>query len=99
MLSFIDKVTIGTSFALFASIVASVVDPFGIHSKGGLAARLAGTLVLSNISEIIQSFVHDKLNSSSQLIKGKSRDAQKLLKYFNGTKTSVSNVLLCIILI
>ena len=88
MLSFLDKVTIGTSFALFASIVASVVDPFGIHSKGGLAARLAGTLVLSNISEIIQSFVHDKLNSSSQL-----------LKYFNGTKTSVSNVLLCIIML
>ena len=36
----------------------------------------------------------DKSISISQLISGKSRDLQKLVKYFNGTATSAFNVLL-----
>ena len=33
-------------------------------------------------------------NSISYIINGKSRNLQKLLKYFNGTTTSLSNILL-----
>ena len=43
-------------------------------------------------SDITQYLDHDKSSSISQLIKGKSRDLQKLLKYFNGTTTSASNL-------
>ena len=39
-------------------------------------------------------FDHGKSTSISQLIKGKWRNLQKLLKYFNETTTSTSNVLL-----
>ena len=39
---------------------------------------------------------HYKSISISQLINGKSRDLQKLRKYFNRTTTSASNVLLSI---
>ena len=35
------------------------------------------------------SFVHDKSSSTSQLIKGKSRDFQKLLKYLSETWNSM----------
>ena len=34
-------------------------------------------------------FVHLKSSSTSQFIEGKSRDPKKLLKYYNGTTTSV----------
>ena len=47
-----------------------------------------------DISDLIHSFDHDKLSSVSKLINGKSRNLQKLLKYFNVTTTSVCNVLL-----
>ena len=57
---------------------------------GGIAAT-AGVL---DISDIIRYLEHDKLSSISQLIKGKSKDIQKLLKFFNGTTTSASNILL-----
>ena len=39
-----------------------------------------------DISDIMQSFDHNKSISFSQLIKGKSGDLQKLLKYFNSNK-------------
>ena len=47
-----------------------------------------------DISDTIQVFFHDKSSSILLLIKGNSRDLQKLIKYFNGTGTSVSIVLL-----
>ena len=56
-----------------------------------LQAELAGALGVFGISEIMQP--SSKSKSVSQLIKGKSRDFQKLLKYFNGTATFVSTVL------
>ena len=46
-------------------------------------------LKLLSSSDNTQHFDHDKLSSISQLIKDKSRDLQKLLKYFNGITTSV----------
>ena len=46
-----------------------------------------------DISDIIYFFVHLKSSSISQLIKCKSRNLQKLLKYFNRATTSVSNLL------
>ena len=63
-------------------------------SVSGLPPGLADTSGVLDVSEITQSFNYDKSSSISQLIKSKSRNLQKLLKYFNGTATSVSNVLL-----
>ena len=42
----------------------------------------------------MHSFDHDKSSSVLQLISGLSIDLQKLLKYFNGTTTSASSILL-----
>ena len=39
-----------------------------------------------------QSFVHDKSSSISQFINGKSRDLQKLLRYFSEIVTSTLKV-------
>ena len=36
----------------------------------------------------MKSFVDNKSSSTSQLIKGKSRDLEKLLRYLNGIMTS-----------
>ena len=52
------------------------------------------TLNVLYISDIKQYFDHDKSSSISQLIQSKLRDLQKLDNYFNGTTTSVSNILL-----
>ena len=52
------------------------------------------TAAILDISDTTQYFDHDKSSSISQLIKGESRDLQKLLKYFNGTTTSASDILL-----
>ena len=54
----------------------------------------SATAAVSNITDVIQLFDHDKSSSISQLIKGKQRNLQKLLKYLNGTTTFASNVLL-----
>ena len=58
------------------------------------AGELTATATVLDISDIVQYVVHLKSSSMSQLIKGKSKLFQKLLKYFNGTTISVSNVLL-----
>ena len=42
----------------------------------------------------MQCFDHDNSNSISQLIRGKSKDLQKLLKSYNGAATPVSNAIL-----
>ena len=42
-----------------------------------------------------QSFAHDKSSSTSQLIKGKLSDLQKLLRYLNEIVTSMLNVGIC----
>ena len=47
-----------------------------------------------HISDIMQFFDHFKSSSILQLIKSKSRNLQKLLKYFNGTSTSASIIVL-----
>ena len=43
-------------------------------------------LLLASINT--ECFVHNKSISTSQLIKGKSSDLQKLLRHFNGIVTS-----------
>ena len=53
----------------------------------------AAAISLFDISDVIQFPYHDKLNVILQLIKNKSKDLQKLLKYFNLTTTFVSDVL------
>ena len=61
---------------------------------GGL---VPGLLIASGVFDnldVIQFFDHVKSISVSQLIKLKSRYLKKLLKYFNVTTTSASNLLL-----
>ena len=60
------------------------------EGTGGLVGTAGGL----DISNIMQCLDHDKSSSISQLIKSKSRGLQKLLKYFNRTTTSASNILL-----
>ena len=45
---------------------------------------------------LCNNFNHDKSSSILQLLKDKLRDLRKLLKYINGTTTSVSKVLILI---
>ena len=63
-----------------------------------LAFEFPGILGVIDISDIMHSFEHDKSSFISQfsqfLHSGKLRNPRKLLKYFNGPTTSVSNVLL-----
>ena len=63
-------------------------------SRRGLALGLPAILGAFDISDYKHSFDHDKSSSISQLINSKSRNHQKLLKYFNGTTTSASDILL-----
>ena len=86
MLLCIDKVTTWKQNLLFIWNVALVVVV-----GAGLAPTTATVL---DISDILQFIDHGKSGSISQLIKDKLRDFQKLLKYFNGTTTSVSYLLL-----
>ena len=59
------------------------------------ATRLSPDIAaVSDIPYIIQFIDYLKSSSVSQTIKGKSIDLQKLFKYYNGTTTSVPNVLL-----
>ena len=60
-------------------------------SSAGLFPSTSGVL---GISDITQYFDHVNSSSISQIIKGKSRDIQKLFKYFNKTTTSAFNLLL-----
>ena len=48
-------------------------------------------IMWSSSSINTQCFGHLKSSSNLKLINGKSRDLQKLLKYFNGTISSVFN--------
>ena len=79
---------------LFTWNFASVVAVAATSETDGLAFLLLATLSVLDISDITQFFVHLKSSSISHLINGKSRDFQKLLKYFNGIATSASNILL-----
>ena len=63
-----------------------------------LAFEFPGILGVIDISYIMHSFEHDKSSFISQFLRlfhsSKLRNLRKLLKYFNGATTSVSNVLL-----
>ena len=52
------------------------------------------TAVVFDISDIAQFFEHGKSSSVSQLSKDKPRDLQKLLKYFRGTLTVLSGIII-----
>ena len=54
--------------ALFIWNVVSVIFIFGLASVGRLTAGLEATVGILDISDIIQSFDHDKVSSISQLI-------------------------------
>ena len=95
VLSFIDNVTTGTSsLALFVWNSAPVVCIASLTWTGGLALGLPAIAGVIDISDTIHSSDHDKSIPIWQLINGKSRDLQKLLKYFNGTTISAFNIFL-----
>ena len=75
---------------MFIRNVASVVCV--VYTAG--TGRLAGNAGVVDILDVMKFPDHEKPSSISELSKGKSRDIQKLLKYFNGTTSSVSNILL-----
>ena len=89
MLLLIDKVTTGTYF--LAQFIWNVALAAHVASLVGLG-RSTATAAVIDILDIMQCLDHDKSSSISQLIISKPRDLQKLLKYFNGTTTSVYNV-------
>ena len=74
--------------AIFVWNFGLVVSTSALAGLGGLAA----SAIVLDISEIIQFIDHNKSSSILQLIKWKSRDLQKLLRYFDKTTTSVSNL-------
>ena len=76
----------------FIRSVALVVSFAGLAGFG----RWEAIAAVLDISDVMQFFDHDKSSSISQSVKGKSRELQKLLKYFNETTTYLSNVLLSI---
>ena len=88
--SLTGKVTTGTetlalctwNVALYAEVVTSYLT--------GLVFGTA--LDVLDVSDITQYLDCGKSSSISQLINDKSRALQKLLNYFNGTKTSASNL-------
>ena len=80
--------------SLFISSVAFKVFNSGTRSVGKTAFRLVGTSGVVYICDIIQLHNHHKSRSISELIRGKLKDLQKLLKYINGITTFVSNALL-----
>ena len=82
------------SLRLFNWNVAPVVCLASLAWTGGLTFGLPAIAGVTNISDFIHFFDHDKSISTSQLINGKSRDLQKLLKYFNGARTSASDIFL-----
>ena len=90
-----DKMTTETqSFGSFIRNIVLVVSTAATSRTGGLASVLTGTADITDIPDITHSLDHDKSSSISQLMTGKSRDLQKLLKYFKGTATSACNILL-----
>ena len=70
----------------------NLAEVVAVAATGGFPA----TAAVFDISDTTQYLEHDKSSSVSQLSKGKSRDLQKLLKYFHGTTTSASNILLSV---
>ena len=57
---------------------------FSVASLAAWVVVVAAEAVL-DVPDFIEPLDHKKSSSISQLIKGKSRDLQELLKYFNET--------------
>ena len=78
------------SFVWNVALVINVAYP---ALTGEFEFGLATTAAVLDISEIIKFNNHGKSSSISKLIQCKLRDLYKLLKYFNGTRPSASNLL------
>ena len=78
VLSLMDKVTNGTQrLRLFIWNVPPVVCFSATTGTAGLDSGSSSTATIIVISSIINSFNHEKSDSASQLINGKSRILQK----------------------
>ena len=88
--SLTGKVTTRTeTLALFTWNVALFAEVAISYLTGSVFGTALDVLDVSDITQYLDC---DKSSSISQLIKDKSRALQKLLNYFNGTKTSASNL-------
>ena len=88
--SLTGKVTTGTeTLALFTWNVALFAEVATSYLTGSVFGTALDVLDVSDITQYLDC---DKSSSISQLIKDKSRALQKLLNYFNGTKTCASNL-------
>ena len=74
--------------------IVPVVNFSALAGVGRTAPGFAVTAAVLDIWDILKFFDHDKCSIYLQLIEDNSKDLQNLLKYFNGTATFVSNVLL-----
>ena len=75
--------------ALFIWNDALVVDIAASAKANRLAFGLPANEAVLYTSDDMKVLVQDKSTSISQLTKGKLKDFQKLIKYFNGTTSSV----------
>ena len=73
----------------------ALLNPCFIFSKNLIFSLVELMLIIIKFALVMlwccvntQSFVHNKLSSISQFINGKSRDLEKLLRYFSGIVTS-----------
>ena len=86
------------NLVLLYNIVSWTQNLVLVNANVAPVVHVAGTRLspptasVLDISEIKQSFYHDKSSSISELMKDKSRYLQKLLKFFR-TTTFVTNVL------
>ena len=78
---------------MFIWNVAPVVCIAATAGTVGLVFEFPANAGLIDILDIIHPFDHDNSSSVLQLIVGKLRNLQKLLKYFNGTTTSTATLM------
>ena len=95
LLLFVDTAIIGSkNLALFVRNVDAVADVARTYWKGETASGLTAVSGVLDISNVTQLLDHYKARSTSQLIRGKSKDLQALLRYFIRATTSIFLMLL-----
>ena len=95
LLLFVDTAIIGSkNLALFVRNVDAVADVARTYWKGETASGLTAVSGVLDILDVTQLLDHYKARSTSQLIRGKSKDLQALLRYFIRATTSIFLMLL-----
>ena len=87
---FQETVVLNPCFTFSKNLMLSFIDKVTTvwDMKFSASNHEISSVMLFWCSIKTQSFVHNKSSSTSQFIKGKSRDLQKLLSYLSGIVTS-----------